>query len=160
MDVLCGLVEANENGLFNKPIVLQAGSIVEAALSEIISRANFNREGVPNIAEADRQEIAGKKIDKFNTIIDVMRKYAVLNGLGSGIYEELHKLRRYRNKIHIQDKLNIEGVSGDDDVAFDGDIRGWALALNHQILKHLSDVFPRPRHIGDPVRPLQVPCCF
>jgi hypothetical protein len=45
--LLCALSEANENGLFNKFIVLQVGAILEAALAQIIYRAqNYNREGV------------------------------------------------------------------------------------------------------------------
>jgi hypothetical protein len=74
-DLLRKLTAANEDGAFNKPIVLQVGSIIEAALAEIIYRAqNFNLEGVPNISEADRAEIEGKKIDKFNSVIDVLKK--------------------------------------------------------------------------------------
>jgi hypothetical protein len=57
---------------------------------------------VPNISEADRAEIEGKKIERFKTIIEIMKKYRVLDGLGGGIYDELDKLREYRNKVHIQ----------------------------------------------------------
>jgi hypothetical protein len=57
-NALCRLSELNDKGLFNKLIVIQAGSIVEAALGQIIYRAqNFNREGVPNITEEDRKKI-------------------------------------------------------------------------------------------------------
>src|SRR5450631_1000792 len=58
-DALCKLSAGNENGVFNKLMVIQAGSIVEAALNEIIYRAqNFNKEKVTNISEADRKAIA------------------------------------------------------------------------------------------------------
>src|SRR5713101_1496519 len=117
-DLLCKLTEANEGSVFNKLIVVQLGSIVEAALAQIIYRAqNHTREGVPNISEADRSEIEGKKIDKFNSVIDVLKKYKVLDALGGDIYDELHKLRKYRNKVHIQDNIAIEGVSRDDNAA-------------------------------------------
>ena len=100
-------------GIFNKPIVLQTGSLLEAALDQIIFRAqNYNREGVPNIAEADRLAIAGKKIDKFNSIIDVMKKYKILDELGNDIYDDLHRLRKYRNKVHIQDSMVNRGRFG------------------------------------------------
>lgn len=157
--LLCDLTEANEYGRFNKPIVLQVGAILEAALSQIITRAQHHtQEGVPNIAEADRREIEGKKIDKFNSVIDVMRKYAVLDGLGNDIYDELHKLRRYRNKVHIQDRINIDGVSLDEVDAFDGGVRDWALALNIRVLKHLSEALKRPRAVEGYVAALRVPC--
>jgi putative transcriptional regulator len=48
-----------------------------------------NLEGVPNIVKADRREIEAKKIDKFNTVIDILKKYKVLNALGDNIYDEL-----------------------------------------------------------------------
>ncbi len=81
--VLRSLCEHNGDGSLNKLVVVQVGSILEAALGQIIYRAqNFNQEGVPNIVEADRQEIEGRKIDKLNNIIDVMRKYDLLNELG------------------------------------------------------------------------------
>jgi hypothetical protein len=59
--LLCALTQANEGGTFNKLIVLQVGAILEAALAQIIYGAqNYNREGVPNISEADQFEIQGK----------------------------------------------------------------------------------------------------
>src|SRR5262249_50258812 len=93
-DSLRNLVEANEGGVYNKLIVVQLGSIVEAALAQIIYRAqNYNREGVPNISEADRAEIEGQKIDKFYKIIEVLKGYKVLDALGPDVYEDLHRLR-------------------------------------------------------------------
>jgi hypothetical protein len=158
-NLLCDLIEANEAGRFNKPIVLQVGAILEAALSQIISRAqHHNREGVPNIVEADRSEIEGKKIDKFNSVIDVMRKYAVLDGLGSDVYDQLHKLRRFRNKVHIQDRINVEGVSLDEIDAFNDAVCDWAVELNYRVLKHLSEALPRPLATHDYVAALRVPC--
>lgn len=60
--VLRSLCQHNVDGSLNKLVVVQVGAIVEAALGQIIYRAqNFNREGVPHIAEADRQAIEGKK---------------------------------------------------------------------------------------------------
>ena len=62
-NVLCSLIEKNENGVFNKMAVLQAASILEACLYEIIFRAkNFNREGVPKVSEVERREISKKNM--------------------------------------------------------------------------------------------------
>src|SRR5437868_8194187 len=89
--ILCDLAEANDAGTLNKPAVIQVGSILEAALAQIIYRAqNYNQEGVPNITEADRLQIEGEKADKFFNVIGVLEKYGVLNGLGAGIYADLH----------------------------------------------------------------------
>jgi hypothetical protein len=83
-DALCKLSSGNEKNVFNKLMVIQAGSITEAALNEIIYRAqHFTREGVPNISKEDRDELGTKMVEKFNTIIDVMKKYKILDGLGA-----------------------------------------------------------------------------
>jgi ABC-type phosphonate transport system ATPase subunit len=59
--VLTSLAHANQDGTLNKTIVVQVGSRLEAALAQIIYRAqNFNREGMKNISEADRQQIEGE----------------------------------------------------------------------------------------------------
>jgi hypothetical protein len=42
-DLLCKLTEANKGGAFNKLVVLQVGSILEAALGQIISRGKALR---------------------------------------------------------------------------------------------------------------------
>ena len=159
-DILCGLVDSNRHSLFNKPIVLQVGSILEAALSEIIYRAqNHTIEGVPNIAEKHRRAIKGKKIDIFSKVIDVMQKYEILDGLGDDIYTELHKLRCYRNKIHIQGYF--KGASWQDEPCiFSNDVCAWALKLNQRVLKNLSEDRPRAREdLRSAGGSLRVPRC-
>lgn len=154
--VLRSLCENNGDGSLNKLVVVQVGAILEAALGQIIYRAqNFNREGVPNIAEADRQEIEGKKVEKLNNIIDVMRKYELLNALGGSIYDELHTLRRFRNKVHIQD--DNADVPGDEETAFTPSRCAWSLNLCAIFLTFLSEQLPRPGNIGNYVRPLCIP---
>jgi hypothetical protein len=87
----------------------------------------------------------------------VLKKYKVLDGLGADIYDELHKLRKYRNKVHIQDDVEIDGVSRDDGPAFSDEICKWALSLNVRILKFLSEHLPRPKELHSYVNPLVVP---
>jgi hypothetical protein len=156
--ILSDLVEANEDGRFNKPIVLQAASLIEVAAVQIFYRAkNYNREGVPNIAEEDRQEIADKQIDKFAVIIDNLRKYNVLNGLGAEIYDDLHRLRRYRNKVHIQLDTGLGGVSRDEDKQFTDELMYWAIDLNWSVLSYLESHYARPEGIRGHVQPLRLP---
>jgi hypothetical protein len=157
-ELLCNLLAGNADGAFNKVIVLQVGAILEAALTQIIYRAqNFNLEGVPNIVEEDRLKIEEAKIDKFAVAIDVLRKYDVLNGLGADTYDEMHRLRKYRNKIHIQENVNIQGASLDEDVLFTLELATWALGLNRRTLQFLSENLPRPPHIHGHVGALTVP---
>lgn len=155
---LCRLVASNEGEIFNKLIVVQAGSITEAALDQIIYRAkNFNREKVTNISEKDRLEIASKKIERFKVLIEKMQEYKMLDGLGAGIYDDLHKLREYRNRIHIQLDDNLKDVSRDEDKAFTKEIVTWALALNIRVLKHLIEKYPRPKDLEQFAHELVLP---
>jgi hypothetical protein len=157
-DALCKMSKLNENGVFNKLMVVQAGSIVETALGEIIYRAqNFTKEGVPNISKEDQTEIVNKTVELFNTIIQVMEKYKILEGLGDGIYDELHKLRKYRNKVHIQTDVGIKDVSRDENVAFSSDIVVWALEFTVRVLKHLNEKFPRPKALEQFAHELSIP---
>jgi len=157
-DLLCALAASNVDNSFNKMIVLQTGSIIEAALIEIIFRAqNYNVEGVPNIAAGDRQKIEELKIDKFAVAIDVLRKYGVLNGVRENVYDDLHRLRKYRNKVHIQDDVKIEGAPRDEEDLFTNILVAWSIILNREVLQFLSDHLPRPAHIHGYVGDLEVP---
>ena len=155
---LCKLVEANEGEIFNKLIVVQAGSIIEAALDQIFYRAkNHTKEGVPSISEGDRQKIAAKKIGRFKVIIEKMQEYKLLDELGASIYDDLHKLREYRNRIHIQLDNELPNVSREEDKAFSKAIVGWSLRLNVSILEHLINRFPRPAHLEQYAHQITVP---
>ncbi|MGY2915789.1 hypothetical protein [Bradyrhizobium sp. USDA 3262] len=157
-DALCRLSALNENGVFNKLIVVQTGSIVEAALHEIIYRAqNFTREGVPNITKADRDELATKNVELFNNIINVMKKYDILKGLGADIYDELHKLRKYRNKVHIQTDVDIKDVPRDENAAFSAKTVVWALEFAVRVLNHLNEKFSRPKELELFAHSLSIP---
>lgn len=157
-DVLCHLVLVNENGLLNKVIIIQVASIIEASLSEIISRArDFKREGVPNISTQEQAEIRSKKIDKFYHVINILKKYKVLDEARVNIYDDLQKIRKYRNKIHIQENIAIDGASKDEGTIFTDELTRWSLALNVEVLSYLSGPLARPNHIHDYVRPLVVP---
>jgi hypothetical protein len=131
---------------------------VEAALQEIIYRAqNFTREGVPNISKGDRDELATKNIELFNNIINVMKKYDILKGLGADIYDELHKLRKYRNKVHIQTNVDIENVPRDEYAAFSAKTVVWALKFTVRVLNHLNKEFSRPRELEQFAHSLSIP---
>lgn len=155
---LFDLVEAHGEASFEKLIVLQVASLLEAALAQIIYRAQHNvREGVPNMSEKDRREIEDKKVDKFNSIIDVLRKYKVLDDLGDEIYEELHKLRKFRNKVHIQEDVKVDGASRDEADIFTIELANWSLGLNIKVLRFLSEDLPRPIGIRKYTKPIKLP---
>jgi hypothetical protein len=148
-NALCRLSTTNENNTFNKLMAVQAGSIVEAALDQIIYRAqNYTKEGVPNIPADDLKKIRETKIDRFNNIIDAMKAHKLLDGLGKNIYDDLHRLRKLRNRVHIQFDDEPEGLGRDDHQAFSNKELVWSLALCIRVLKHLGERFPRPETLG------------
>lgn len=156
--VLCDLVCANEDGRFDKPIIVQAAALVEGCMSEIIFRAqNYNREGVETVSEEERREIESKKLDKFSPMIDVFKKYGFLDELGEDIYPQLHRLRMYRNKVHIQDDIKMEGASQREERDFNADVRDWALQMTHAVILHLSLKFPRPKYVNGHVASMRLP---
>ena len=145
-EALCRLRATNENNTFNKLMVVQAGSIVEAALDQIFYRAkNHTQEGVPNIPADDLKKIRDTKIERFNNIIQAMQAHKLLDGLGGAIYDDLHRLRKLRNRIHIQFDDEPEGMGRDDDKAFSDKEVVWSLSLCIAVLKYLSERFPRPK---------------
>jgi hypothetical protein len=148
-EALCRLSATNEKAVFNKLMVVQAGSIVEAALDQIIYRAqNYTKEGVPNIPEEDLKKIRETEIDRFNNIIQAMKTHKLLDGLGKEIYDELDRLRMLRNRIHIQFDDKPKDLDRNDYKAFTEKTVTWSLELCIRVLKHLAERFPRPEAIG------------
>jgi hypothetical protein len=86
-----------------------------------------------------------------------MKKYNILKGLGEGIYDELHKLRKYRNKLHIQTDVDIKGIAREEDVAFSAEIVTWSLEFTVRVLKHLNTQFPRPKELEQFAHKLSIP---
>lgn len=157
-NILSDLIETNDHGRFNKLIVLQVASLLEVACIQIFYRArNYHREGVPNISEKDRQAIAERQIDKFAVIIDNLNKYGILNKMGDKVYDDLHNLRRCRNKIHIQGDVELPEAQRDEDRLFTKKIVDWAVDLNWSILQYLNQNYARPDHIKGNVKPLRLP---
>jgi hypothetical protein len=146
---LCRLSATNENNTFNKLMVVQAGSIVEAALDQIIYRAqNYTKEGVPNIPADDLKKIRATQIERFNNIVQTMKTHKLLDGLGGTIYDDLHRLRELRNRVHIQFDDKPEQLGRDDHHAFSDKEVVWSLSLCIRVLRHLGERFPRPEALG------------
>jgi hypothetical protein len=86
-----------------------------------------------------------------------MKKYRVLDAIGGEIYDDLYRLRKYRNKIYIQEDIPIEGVPRDEVDAFSDTIRTWAIGLNKRVPLHLSQKLARPKELHGYVGELSVP---
>jgi hypothetical protein len=153
-NALCRLSATNENNTFNKLMVVQVGSIVEAALDQIIYRArSYTREGVPSIPVEDLYKIRGSKIERFNNIIQTMKTRKLLDGLGGTIYDDLHRLRKLRNRVHIPFDDEPEGLGRDDHLAFSAKEVIWSLSLCVRVLVSTTD---EARSSTRPCQPNQV----
>ena len=157
-NALCRLSASNEDSTFNKLMVVQAGSIVEAALDQIIYRAqNYTKEGVPDISADAMKKIRASKLDRFNNVIESMKSHKLLDGLGGAIYDDLHRLRKLRNRIHIQFDDEPEGLDRDDHQAFDDENLVWSLSVCIRVLQHLAVRFPRPEALGVFAHEISIP---
>lgn len=148
----------NDGELFNKLMLVQMGSIVEASLDQIFYRArNHTIEGLPNIPEDERKEIAEKDVGRFATIIAVMKKHKLLDGLGNDIYEELDKLREYRNRVHIQLDNKPNNTPRREHQAFTTAVVEWSFKLGIKVLNFLTKQYPRPENLEQYAHELTLP---
>ncbi len=85
-----------------KPIVISIASVAEAVLYDFYSRMRvFTSEGVASVPDVVLAEVRAKHIDEFAKYIDHAKKRKILRGDNS-LYEDLHELRKLRNRVHIQ----------------------------------------------------------
>ena len=143
-DLLCILDTHNDQGVFNKLIVIQAASILEACLGEIISRKQDpNDKKIPNFTKPERDQISHQKIDTFVGIIEAHERCKTLDSLGSNIYQDLHEIRKARNRIHfkVPDTQSIQKC----EEFFDSSTIEKAIDVNHKVLKYLEGNFSRPQ---------------
>jgi len=95
-----------DRGYLRKPIILILVSVTEAVLHDFHGRIReFTWEGVKNIPGSVMtyiQELT--KIDKFEQYIDSARKHDFFDVKDTVFYDDMHELRRLRNRIHIQNE--------------------------------------------------------
>jgi hypothetical protein len=94
--------------LLCKPIILLLVSIVDAVLYDLHIRIReFRRESVQHIIASSLDRIRRmKNKDNFEKYIDSADEHSLLEPKGNALYNQLHELRKLRNRIHIQNKYN------------------------------------------------------
>jgi hypothetical protein len=89
----------------NKPIILIAVSIIEAAMFDFLDRVKKNtREGVSSLPANVINHFRAKKIDKLEMYIVHFKKHSIFDDAEFDIYGILDELRKLRNRIHIQNE--------------------------------------------------------
>ncbi len=93
------------NPIFNKVKIVTIASIIEAILFDFFFRAkNFTIEGIKNIPTEILNYFKLKKISKFESYIRSAEKHGLFDPCGIETYENLHDLRKLRNRVHIQNE--------------------------------------------------------
>ncbi|MER9683492.1 hypothetical protein NKJ23_30050 [Mesorhizobium sp. M0184] len=88
-----------------KPMIITNVSIIDAVLHDFYFRVrNHTREGVANLAEAIIAKLQGMvRIDKLELYIAQAQTNDLFGEPGE-FYEQLHDLRKLRNRVHIQNE--------------------------------------------------------
>jgi hypothetical protein len=142
--------------LLRKPAIILIGSICEAILHDLHMRMNlYTVEGVKGIAATVLSYVRGKKIDKFETYIASAKKHSLLGAPSESIYGELERLRKLRNRVHIQNEKNH--FEANDSQAFSAARQISAEKALETLIKTVSLNHPRPAHAAGHVDDFNLP---
>ena len=128
--------------MLNKPIIVLCSSMIELCLCEVFHRARFHtKEGVPTLSAKQLRGLSMTSKDEFSLYISQCRQNKVL-GTGE-VYDKLEKLRRLRNRTHIQN-LSAEAPRCERK-AFSNTEVDNAAKLLEEVLRCISTRYPRPK---------------
>jgi hypothetical protein len=139
-------MDPSKSVLLCKPITITLASIVEALLHDLFFRMkNFTTESVNNIAEEVLSDVQKKTLDKLETYIAAARKHKLFGPSSDDLYKKLDKLRKVRNRVHIQ---NVKQESPrDEEKIFTLDYQNIAEEILETLLKYCSYNYLRPEHV-------------
>lgn len=144
--------EENNQQYLRKLIIVQIGSILDAILYDFFFRAVAHKiERIPDVPDALIEEIQDnpRRADKFNNYITFTQRHNIFDELGGDIYDQLHELRKLRNRIHIQNEKNH--FEPDDERAFTPERKILAEDVLEKVMRLLSANHPRRlrhNHVG------------
>ena len=139
-----------------KPLIIAIASVAEAVLYDFYRRMKgFTSEGVESVPDVVLAEIREKHIDEFSKYIDHAKKRKILRG-DDTLYEDLHELRKLRNRVHIQNsKRHFEP---DESIAFTPARLLKAEITLEQLLRILeADHCRKNKNAADCVAPFELP---
>ena len=129
--------------LLLKPIVVLLATITEAMLYDFYKRIYTNtQEGIVNISNTVLWHIRNKKIDEFSKYISNAKKHNFFDSDDKSFYDELEKLRKMRNRIHIQNAKFFKPK--DEGSVFTEEAKEVAEKCVEKVAKILSKKYSRP----------------
>ena len=141
--------------LLCKPITILLISIIEASLHDFHVRCrSFTWEGIANLAEGALSYIRTKKLDKLSLYIQSARRHDLLEDK-DGIYDDLERLSRVRNRIHIQNEK--KDLEPDEYNVFTQQRKILAEKTLERVLKTLADKYPRSKDATGWVKDFELP---
>lgn len=130
--------------LFNKPIILIVMAMIECILYDFMTRIRgFRWDSFPNITLAMVHSIRSLgETDEMKKLIDRCRIANLLQvPRGGSLYDDLEKLNKVRNRIHIQNKYNYS--YRDEGLVFTDRTLKLAEKSFKNVCEILCNVYPR-----------------
>lgn len=129
-----------------KPMIILNVAIIEALLYDLHKRVKwFTREGVLGMPANIITYIRGKQIDKLETLIASCRKHDLFDEPGLTFYDDLDRLRRIRNRLHLQNEKN--DLEPEDANAFSAERLALSERAVEYVMMTLQAKYPRPANI-------------
>lgn len=149
-------LEADKQPYLRKPMFLIIMSIIEAVLYDFDSRIrHFTREGVQNIPLNILNIIRGKKYDDLEKYIACSKSNNFFDTVYEQFYDDLHKLRKIRNRIHIQNSKNY--LPRDESAAFTPNNLHLAECALEVVMRTMNKKYPRPNSVQGCVEDFSIP---
>lgn len=138
--------------LLIKPIIIILISIIEAILYDFHVKVRTNvHEGVPGLDEDTVSDIRNKQFDELGKYIKSSKQHDLFKLEGTSFYDKLEKLRKIRNRVHIQNKWRNK--PDDECSVFTSNNKGIAEICLEVVSKTMHYRHPRPLklrgHVGD-----------
>lgn len=149
-------LEPEKQPYLRKPIFLTIMSIVEAVLYDFDSRIrHFTREGVQNLGTDILALIRGKQYDDLAKYIACAKRHGFFDTVHQQFYDDLEKLRKIRNRIHIQNDKNY--LPRDENRAFTPNNIYLAECALEVVMRTMNKKYPRPNSVQGCVEDFSIP---
>lgn len=148
--------ESPEKTFLIKPIIIEIMSIIEATLCDFHYRIKwYTREGVQNLAEDLISQIRQKKIDDLEKYIASAKSRAFFDIVHEDFYGDLDKLRKIRNRVHIQNEKKYLPINEID--AFTSENKDLAECALEVVFRTMLKKYPRPTSTNGHVQNFEIP---